>query len=66
MPKKTKRAYFDIIQEVLKQVHIPVIVKLSYYFSNLASFLKKISQTGIKGLVLFNRFYNPDIDTGDF
>jgi len=48
------------------QVHIPVIVKLSYYFSNLASFLQKISQTGIKGLVLFNRFYNPDIDTETF
>jgi dihydroorotate dehydrogenase (fumarate) len=43
-------------------VRIPVIVKLSYYFSNLASFLQKISKTGIDGLVLFNRYYNPDID----
>ena len=54
--------YFDIIQEVRKQVSIPVIVKLSQYFSNLASVLKKISESGIDGLVLFNRFYNPDID----
>jgi dihydroorotate dehydrogenase (fumarate) len=43
-----------------------VIVKLSYYFSNLAAFLKKISYTGIDGLVLFNRFYNPDIDIETF
>src|SRR4030042_4763008 len=64
--EENEKVYFEIIQEVLKQVHIPVIVKLSHYFSNLASFLKKISQTGIKGLVLFNRFYNPDIDTETF
>jgi dihydroorotate dehydrogenase (fumarate) len=58
--------YFHIISEVKKQVKIPVIVKLSYYFSNLASFLKKVSYTGIGGLVLFNRFYNPDIDIENF
>ena len=64
--EENEKNYFDIVKEVLKQVHIPVIVKLSYYFSNLASFLQKISKTGIKGLVLFNRFYNPDIDTETF
>jgi dihydroorotate dehydrogenase (fumarate) len=60
--EENEKVYFDIITEVKKQVTIPVIVKLSYYFSNLASFLKKISNSGIDGLVLFNRFYNPDID----
>ena len=54
--------YFEIISEVKKQVTIPVVVKLSYYFSNLASFLLKVSNSGIDGLVLFNRFYNPDFD----
>jgi len=63
---ENEKVYFEIIQEVLKQVHIPVIVKLSHYFSNLASFLKNVSKTGIKGLVLFNRFYNPDINTETF
>lgn len=57
-----ERIYFEIIQEVLNNVKIPVIVKLSFYFSNLASFLQDISRSGIKGLVLFNRFYNPDFD----
>jgi dihydroorotate dehydrogenase (fumarate) len=60
--EENERVYFEIIKEVKKQVDIPVIVKLSYYFSNLASFLQRISNSGIDGLVLFNRFYNPDID----
>jgi dihydroorotate dehydrogenase (fumarate) len=60
--EENEKVYFSIINEVKKQVSIPVIVKLSYYFSNLASFLQKISNSGIDGLVLFNRFYNPDID----
>ena len=59
---ENESVYFDIIREVKKQVSIPVIVKLSQYFSNLASVLKKISESGIEGMVLFNRFYNPDID----
>jgi dihydroorotate dehydrogenase (fumarate) len=60
--EENENVYFDIIREVRNSVRIPVIVKLSYYFSNLASFLQKISNTGINGLVLFNRYYNPDID----
>jgi dihydroorotate dehydrogenase (fumarate) len=60
--EENEKVYFNIIQEVKKQVIIPVVVKLSYYFSNLASFLQRLSNSGIDGLVLFNRFYNPDID----
>ena len=60
--EENEKIYYDITKEVLEQLKIPVILKLSPYFSNLATFLKTISQTGIKGLVLFNRFYNPDFD----
>jgi len=60
--EENESIYFEIIREVKKQVSIPVIVKLSHYFSNLASFLQRISASGIQGLVLFNRFYNPDFD----
>ena len=60
--EENEKVYFEIIREVQKQVSIPIIVKLSYYFSNLATHLQKISQSGIKGMVLFNRFYNPDFD----
>jgi len=57
-----EKVYFDIIKEVKKQVTIPVSLKVSFYFSDLAIMLKKFSESGISGLVLFNRFYSPDID----
>lgn len=57
-----EKVYFEIIDQVCKQVKIPVSVKISYYFSNLGMMLKKLSSTPIKGMVLFNRFYSPDID----
>lgn len=59
---ENEQVYFEIIREVRKQVKIPIAIKLSYYFSNLALMLKELSETGIQGLVLFNRFYSPDID----
>lgn len=59
---ENEKVYFDIINEVTKQVKIPVSIKVSYYFSNLANMLKKLSESEIEGLVLFNKFYNPDID----
>lgn len=60
--EENEKIYFNVIQEVKKQVKIPVAVKISFYFSDLAIMLKRFSETGIKGLVLFNRFYCPDID----
>jgi dihydroorotate dehydrogenase (fumarate) len=57
-----EKVYFEIISEVRKQVNLPLFVKLSYYSSSLASFLYNLSQTKIDGLVLFNKFYNPDIN----
>jgi len=64
--KQNEKMYFDIIDKVLKEVTIPVAAKISYYFSGLAKFTQKLSWTGIKGLVLFNRFYSPDIDIDNF
>lgn len=57
-----EKTYFSITEKILKEVSIPVAVKVSYYFSNLAKTLTVLSQTGIKSLVLFNRFYSPDFD----
>lgn len=58
-----EQIYFDIIEQVKKQISIPVALKISYHFSGLGQMVKKLSWTGIQGLVLFNRFFNPDIDT---
>jgi dihydroorotate dehydrogenase (fumarate) len=60
--EENEKIYFHIIDEVLKQVKIPVAVKISYYFSNLAILIKRLSETKISGIVLFNRFYSPDFD----
>lgn len=57
-----ENVYFDVIREVKKNITIPVSVKTGYYFSSLARTLLELSKTGISGLVLFNRPYNPDID----
>jgi len=54
--------YFSLIENVAKEVSIPISLKISYYFSNLAAIIKKISETKVSGIVLFNRFYSPDID----
>jgi len=57
-----ENVYFDIIKEVKKYVTIPVSLKTGYYFSSVAQTLLRLSETGISGLTLFNRPYNPDID----
>jgi dihydroorotate dehydrogenase (fumarate) len=52
----------DILQSVKAVVTIPVAVKLSPFFSNMANMAKRLDALGADGLVLFNRFYQPDID----
>ena len=61
-PEENEKLYFDIIERLKERIKIPIALKISYYFSNLALMIKKLSETGIAGLVLFNRFYSPDFD----
>jgi len=60
--EQNEKIYFDLVEAVKKEITIPISLKISYYFSNLASTIKKLSETGIAGVVLFNRFYSPDFD----
>lgn len=57
-----EQTYLDILEMVKSQVTIPVSVKLSPYFSNMANMAKRLDEEGVDGLVLFNRFYQPDIN----
>lgn len=57
-----EKVYFEIVKQVKRRISIPIALKISYYFSNLAQFAIDLSHSGIEGLVLFNRFYSPDID----
>ena len=57
-----EQTYLDIAKAVKSAVSIPVAIKLSPFFTNFANMAKRLDQTGVDGLVLFNRFYQPDID----
>jgi dihydroorotate dehydrogenase (fumarate) len=57
-----EKIYFDIIREIRNYADIPLAVKIGYYFSSLAQSVQKLSESGIKGLVLFNRPYNTDFN----
>lgn len=60
--EEVEQNYIDTMQQVREKVRMKVAVKLSPYFSNLAHFAQRIDKAGADGLVLFNRFYQPDID----
>ena len=52
----------DIVREVKRALSIPVAVKLSPFYSSLPAFVRRLDDAGADGVVLFNRFYQPDID----
>ena len=54
--------YLNILRSVKSVVSIPVAIKLSPFFNNMANMAKQLTEAGADGLVLFNRFYQPDID----
>ena len=59
---EVERRYLDILKRVKAVVKIPVAVKLSPYFSSMGHMAMQLVSAGADGLVLFNRFYEPDID----
>ena len=52
----------DIVAAVKSEVSLPVAVKLSPFYSSIANLARKLEETGADGLVIFNRFYQPDLD----
>ncbi|MEI8314285.1 MAG: dihydroorotate dehydrogenase-like protein [Verrucomicrobiota bacterium] len=57
-----EQSYLDVVRAVKGVVKIPVAVKLSPFFSNMANMAKQLDDAGANALVLFNRFYQPDIN----
>ncbi|MBM4155649.1 MAG: dihydroorotate dehydrogenase-like protein [Lentisphaerae bacterium] len=57
--------YLDVVRAVKAAVKIPVAVKLSPFFSSMANMARRLDQAGADGLVLFNRFYQPDFDLNE-
>ena len=59
---EVERLYLEILSAVREVVTIPVAVKLSPFFSSTANMASRLANQGADGLVLFNRFYQPDFD----
>ena len=59
---EVEQMYTDLVRDVKQSVKIPVAVKLSPYFSAIANLSRRLVGAGARGLVLFNRFYQPDFD----
>ena len=59
---EVEAGYLDVVRRVRAAVQVPLAVKLSPFFSSTAHFARRVVDAGADGLVLFNRFYQPDID----
>jgi dihydroorotate dehydrogenase (fumarate) len=61
-PGVVEQLYIDVLKKVKMQVSIPVAVKFGIYHSNILGMAEKLKANGAKGIVMFNRFYEPDIN----
>ena len=60
--QEVEQKYLDLVRVLRQNITIPVAVKLSPYFNSIPGMAQKLAKEGADGLVLFNRFYQPDID----
>ena len=60
--EQVENQYIQLLNRLNEQISIPVCMKLSSQFSSLANMVTKLQASGANGIVLFNRFYQPDID----
>lgn len=57
-----EQQYIDLVKSICESIKIPVAVKIGPYFSNVCHFARQLHDGGAAGLVVFNRFYQPDLD----
>ena len=60
--EKYEKLYNDLVVKVRSVTKLPLAVKIGYHFTNLAGMVNNLYVRGVNGVVLFNRFYEPDID----
>ena len=60
-----EKAYVELVENIRKEIRIPLAVKLSPFFTSFSNAADVMVSTGVNGLVLFNRFYQPNINTED-
>jgi dihydroorotate dehydrogenase (fumarate) len=59
---EVEKMYLDLVRDVKASVKIPVAVKIGHFFSSIPNFVKQLDEAGVDGVVMFNRFYQPDLD----
>jgi len=59
---EVEQMYYDVVRQVKAAVRVPLAVKLGHFFSSIPHMMRRLDLAGADGLVLFNRFYQPDID----
>ena len=59
---RVEARYLRVLDTLLQEVNLPIAMKLSFQFSSIGHLVKQLERVGAKGVVLFNRFYQPDID----
>jgi len=64
--EEQEKAYLGVVDKIRRAVSIPVALKISFYFSSLGATIKLLSQMGVAGIVLFNRFFQIDFDIEKF
>jgi dihydroorotate dehydrogenase (fumarate) len=60
--ERIENLYYELLQKIRAVVTIPIAVKIGYQFTNLAATVNNLHLRGAKGVVLFNRFFEPDLD----
>jgi dihydroorotate dehydrogenase (fumarate) len=63
--EEVEQQYLDLVSGVREEIDIPLAVKVGPYFSSMANMARRLTEAGADGLVLFNRFYQPDIHLED-
>jgi dihydroorotate dehydrogenase (fumarate) len=59
----SEKVYFELIEKLKTRVKIPIVLKIGSRFSNILYMVDQFYMRGVEGVVMFNRFYEPDIDT---
>ncbi len=60
--EETEKIYFDLIAKLKKSIRIPIALKIGYRFSSILFMIDQFYMRGVEGVVLFNRFFEPDVD----
>ena len=65
-PASIEDGYVNVVRSIVSELRIPVAVKIGPHYTSIVNFVDRIATAGAKGVVIFNRFFTPDIDLDKF